>query len=151
METEPDLADAHRAAAALAELASDRAGIVERVALPGWYVAGASTLTAVFVAGPALGDDRSGLLAMLALVPIVLAAVRDRRRRVRPPKAGGIAWGWVLVLLAVVLLLLSVSFGLVAGGLAPWVVLPALAAGGATFAIARRIDAQVRRQVARVR
>lgn len=151
MENDSDLADPRHASAALEALEADRASIAARVASPGWYLTGISALVAVFVAGPALGGDRSGLFAMLALGPIVLAVVRDRRRRVRPPKVGGVAWGWVLLLLAVVLLLLSVSFGLAAGGLAPWVALPALAAAGATFMVGRRLDAQLRRQVTRVR
>ncbi|WP_143320543.1 hypothetical protein [Cellulomonas iranensis] len=151
METEPASSGPRGANEMLADLEADRAALATHVRTPAWYLAGVSALAAAFTAGPLLGDDRTNLLATLGGALLVLAALLQQRRRVRPAKPGGVAWGWTLLLVVTLLLLLSVSFGLVAGGLAGWVALPALAAAVVTYGVLRRLDAQVRRQVARVR
>ncbi|MCC2336168.1 hypothetical protein [Cellulomonas wangsupingiae] len=150
MENHSTTTDPARAGQLLAGLDADRAALVDRVTTPTWYVVALAALTAAFVAGPLLGDRQTALFGMIAPAALVLALELRQRRLVRPAGPGAAGWGVVAVLLGGVLLLLSVSFGLVASGLDAWVVLPALAAGALTYLAVGRVDAHVRRRTARV-
>ncbi|WP_166435953.1 hypothetical protein [Cellulomonas shaoxiangyii] len=148
---ENDSTDPRRASELLADLEGDRAALAQQAAGPAWYVPAVSALAAAYVAVPLLGDDPTPVVSMIFGGVLALSVLAHQQRLVRP-RGGGVAGaGLVVALLAVVLLLLSVSFGLVAGGLHAWVVLPALAAGAATYALVRRLEAVVRRDVHRVR
>ncbi|GIG40549.1 hypothetical protein [Cellulomonas phragmiteti] len=151
METHSAAPDPQRAGELLADLAGDRSTLARHATTPSWYVPTVAALTAAYVAVPLLGEDRTPTVSMIGGALLVLAVLVQQRRRVRLPGAGVAGAGLVVTLLAVVLLLLSVSFGLVAGGLHVWVALPVLAAGAVAYALLRRLDAAGRRAVDRVR
>lgn len=151
METHSGAPDPRRASDLLAELDADRGALARHAATPAWYLVGMTVLAGVYVATPLLGDHRSPLTSLLLGGLLVLGVLHQQRRVVRPRGLGAAGAGLLVGLLAVVLLLLSVSFGLVAGGLRGWVVLPAVVAAAATALALRRLDALARRDLARVR
>lgn len=150
MESHSSDPDARRASALLADLEADRAVLAQHAATPAWYLLAVAVLSGLLVAIPLLGDGRTPAFTVLTLASVGVALLYQRRRLVRPRRAGIAAWGVLAVLLVVLLLLLSVSFGLVAGGLGAWVALSAVIAAVTTTALARWFDVLVRRHASRV-
>ncbi|MFS0704952.1 hypothetical protein AB6N23_10560 [Cellulomonas sp. 179-A 9B4 NHS] len=151
METHSATPDPQRASDLLADLDGDRATLAQRAATPAWYLAAVTVLIAAYVAVPLLGEDRTPAVTMIGGALVALAVLLQQRRLVRPRGTGVAGTGLLVALLAAVLLLLSVSFGLVAGGLHAWVALPVLAAGAVAYAVLRRSDSLARRALDRVR
>ncbi|MFC8192508.1 hypothetical protein ACFUMH_12710 [Cellulomonas sp. NPDC057328] len=150
MESHPTTPDPRDASALLGDLERDRTALAPHAATPDWALVAASALAAAYVALPLAGDGRSPVLLMIGAGALALVVQLRQRRLVRRRRRGVAASMPLLGLLAVVLLLLSVSFGLVAADLHLLVAVPALAAGLCTYALLRRSDARERRDLDRV-
>ncbi len=151
METEPASPDPRSAHELLADLEADRTAVGSRIGTPAWQLLVGAALVAVFVASPLLGRDVARAVQIGFVAFGIFTSSYQRRRLVRPRGAGAAGVLAVVLVLAFVLLMLSVSYGLVAGGLGAWVVLPALAAAGAALLGVRYYDALVLRRVTGVR
>ncbi len=151
MENHSTPSDPRSAHELLADLEADRSAVGTRVGTPTWQMLVGGALVAVFVASPLLGKDVATAVQIGFVAFAIVTSSYQRRRLVRPRGAGPAGVLVMLLVLAFVLLMLSVSYGLVAGDLGPWVVLPALAAGGATLLGVRYHDALVLRRVTGVR
>jgi hypothetical protein len=108
----------------LRELDSDRAALAEQLAAPGWLYPLFALIVAGYVATPALrsSEPRNAVVGVLIVGTIVVLLAYQKLSGVRVGRIG--LRGSVLLggLLAVTLLSLSASYGLVAS-LTPWWVL----------------------------
>jgi len=111
----------------LSELESDRAALAERLTAPGWLYPLFALIIAGYVATPALrsSESRNAVVGVLIVGTIVLLFASQRLSGVRIGRIGLRGGALLAGLLAVTLLLLSTSYGLVASLSAWWVLAPA--------------------------
>lgn len=113
----------------LRDLQEDRASLAEHLRPPGWLYPIIAVLTAVFVATPALppGSPRNTASGVLIVATVGVLTVQQRLSGARVGRVGLEGAALLVGLLAGVLLLLSVSFGLSASVNRWWVFAPAAA------------------------
>ncbi|MFC4460505.1 hypothetical protein ACFO4M_19120 [Pseudonocardia nematodicida] len=119
----------------LRDLDADRSALSGRMAAPAWTHVAFALLAAGFVLSPAFsGGLRAALVPVLVLLTVVLLGYQQSTTGVRARGVGARAWLAFAGALVGVLVLLSVSYGLVAS-LSPWWVLaPAAVAFGIVLA-----------------
>lgn len=123
----------------LEQLGGDRSRLAAVTATPWWASALLGLVAGLWVASPAVGDRTTSYVLAVVGVALVVWLVRERtgiRLRTAGPRPVALAVLWLLV----TLVLYSVSLGLASLDRAAWVVVPALLAGGATWAAARLAD-----------
>lgn len=114
----------------LADLRADRQNLATKMGGPGWLAPGLGLVAAIVVAGPAAGDGqwRNIMLAGAMAAGIVLTSSFHSRTGIKPSRVGMRAAGIYAGALGLTLVLLSVSFGLAAGGMNWWIAVTALVA-----------------------
>lgn len=112
--------------ALLGELHADRVSLADRLAAPLWFYPAFAALTSLYVGTPAFppGPVNSVLTALLVVAAATLTLLHPSICGVRPARVGMTGWSVLVGLLASVLGLLSVSYGVVASLSAWWVLLP---------------------------
>ncbi|BBG00016.1 MULTISPECIES: hypothetical protein [Pseudonocardia] len=119
---------------ALRDLETDRSALAGRIAAPAWLHAAFGLVAAAYVLMPAFGETaRVQSVWGLAVVVLVLLWVHRRFTGIRPRAVGGRAWAVCGLTVVAVLLLLSVSLGLVASLSPWWAVAPAVVCFGVVW------------------
>lgn len=126
------------ASGVLDTLNNDRDVLVSFVTTPPWLYPAVGVVLALFVASPAIGSGVGPSFAVVAVLALLFASrVTSRVRRVR------LGWCGMFVvagLVAVVLVMLSTSLGLLALKLNWWTIAPVAATFAATLAFGRLFD-----------
>lgn len=138
------------AAASLEQLRADRENLDRRTQAPAWLAPALALVGTGYVASPALTSEGSSApayaMGLIAVVVLLEVARRQTGRKDHGPTLR--QWPLLGLLLLVVLLMFSISLGLVSLGHAAWVVLPALVAGISLFlgirSLARQAGARLR-------
>lgn len=107
----------------LEHLRSDRVAMATRLSRARWLPPGIGAVAGAYVAGPLIPNEtwRNALLVLTLVATIAMLSAYHRTTGIKPSKVGLRAAMIVAAALGVSLLLLSVSFGLVAGELPWWV------------------------------
>lgn len=107
----------------LATLRADRRALAARLGNPRWLHRGFGTLAAAFVASPAIPDGVWRTIVLLAVLTASLSLLSAYRRTTgaRLSRLGPSAATYFAAVCAVSLVMVSVSFGLTAGGLSWWI------------------------------
>lgn len=115
----------------LRDLDADRSALAGRMAASAWVHTGFGLIAAGYVLMPVLGDElRSRTLPFLVLVVLGLLWYHRSVTGIRPTSVGARAWTVVAGAAVAILVLFSVSLGLVASLSPWWAVVPAVAAFG---------------------
>lgn len=149
MDTTPTgKASRDQAAEHLASLEQDRGALEKRAASPNWLYPTLGIMLALFAISPVLNDGGSANFLVTGIAVLGLLWLANRERGIRFTGKGVVGNLYLVGILALVLLMLSVSFGIAASAHWAWLGVPAVLTFVGVTALGRAADRAFARDAA---